>query len=136
MNQAKTSSTDFIVALQSVLYKPCRRCFEEIILGRLCAVGCITSWIQAANNDKRYKKVYHFIARIGMQSDRIQLFLIRWTLACRSLFPLESPITLVVDDAQSSVMVEKLKALGICTIRRIPFAETPFAMVVRSFRLG
>ena len=88
MSQVKTSPTNFIVALQSVLYKPCRRYFEEILLGCLCAVGCITSWIQAANNDKRYKKVYHFIARIGMQSDRIQLFLIRWTLAFVAFFHL------------------------------------------------
>ena len=87
MSQAKTSSTDYIVALQSVLYKPCRRYFEEILLGSLSAVGC-TSWIQGADNDKRYKKVYHFIARIGMQSDRIQLFLIRWTLAFVAFFHL------------------------------------------------
>ena len=120
MSQVKTSPTNFIVALQSVLYKPCR-CFEEILLGLLCAVG-YTSWIQGADNDKRYKNVYRFIPRIG---DRIQLFLIYWTLACRSLSPLESPITSVVDDAQSSVMFEKLKARDTCMIPHILTVETP-----------
>ena len=69
MSQAKTSPTDLIVSLQSVLYKPCRRYFETILFGSLLTVGCISSWILAGSQDKRYKKVYWFIARIGKQVD-------------------------------------------------------------------
>ena len=71
MSQAKTSPTDLIVSLQSVLYKPCRRYFETILFGSLLTVGCISSWILAGSQDKRYKKVYWFIARIGNQVEKI-----------------------------------------------------------------
>ena len=72
MSQVKTSPNDLIVSLESVIYKPCRRYFKEILLGCVLAVGCIGSWLLARYQDKRYRKAYKFIARIGEQDDKIQ----------------------------------------------------------------
>ena len=112
MNQAETLPTDLIISLQSVLFKPCRRYFEEILFGCVCAVGCITSWIHVGNNDGRYRKVYRFIARIGTQVDKIQRQLVLWLLANSNLFPIESPVMLVVDDTPVKRYGRKVEGAG------------------------
>ena len=112
MSQAKTSPTDLIVSLQSVLYKPCRLYFETILFSSLLTVGCITSWILAGSQDKRYKKVYRFIARIGNQVDKIQYKLLLWLLESSRLFPVELPIELVIDDSPIKRYGRKVEGAG------------------------
>ncbi len=112
MSQVKTSPNDLILSLQSVLYKPCRRYFETILFGSLLTVGCITSWILAGSQDKQYKKVYRFIARIGEQVDKIQCKLLLWLLESSRLFPIDLPIELVIDDSPIKRYGRKVEGAG------------------------
>ena len=112
MSQAKTSPTDLILSLRSVLYKPCRPYFAKILLGSLLTVGCISSWTLAGRQDKRYKKIYWFVARIGKQVDKIQDRLLRWLLESSRLFPLESLIELVIDDSPIKRYGRKVEGAG------------------------
>ena len=112
MSQVKTSPTDLILSLQSVLHKPCRHYFVKILLGSLLTVGCISSWTLAGRQDKRYKKIYWFVARIGKQVDKIQDRLLRWLLESSRLFPLESLIELVIDDSPIKRYGRKVEGAG------------------------
>ena len=112
MSQVKTSPNDLILSLQSVRYKPCRRYFETIIFGSLLTIGCITSWILTGSQDKQYKKVYRFIARIGEQVDKIQCKLLLWLLEFSRLFPIELPIELVIDDSSIKRYGRKVEGAG------------------------
>ena len=112
MSQAKTSPTVLILSLRSVLYKPCRPYFAKILLGSLLTVGCISSWMLAGRQDKRYKKIYSFIARIGRQVDKIQDRLLHWLLESSRLFPIESPIELVIDDTPIKRYGRKVEGAG------------------------
>jgi len=112
MGQVKTSPTNLIVSLQSVLCKPCRRYFETILFGSLLTFGCITSWILAGSQDKQYKKVYRFIARIGEQVDKIECKLFLWLHESGGLFPIELPIELVIDDSPIKRYGQKVEGAG------------------------
>ena len=112
MSQVETSPKDLIVSLQSVLYKPCRRYFETILFGSLLTVGCVTSWILAGSQDKQYRKVYKFIARIGKQVDKLQHRVLRWLLEFSRLFPIELPIELVIDDSPIKRYGRKVEGAG------------------------
>ena len=112
MSQAKTSPNDLIVSLESVIYKPCQRYFKEILLGCVLAIGCIGSWLLARYQDKRYRKAYKFIARIGEQDDKIQFGALRWLLESSGLFPAGFAIELIIDDSPIKRYGRKVEGAG------------------------
>ncbi len=63
----------FIITIQNVLSKGLRSWFVEIFFSALTVCGTVSSWILNSNEEKRYRKFYRYLQRLGRFDERIPI---------------------------------------------------------------
>lgn len=104
---------DFIITMESALYKPNRRWFSVLIWGALLACSTVASWIRASGQEHRYKKCYHHLRRVGMQNTAIRKTFVQWLIEQMKTTLLSGiRIQLAVDDSPIKRSGPKIEGAG------------------------
>ena len=80
LHNANYYLNNLIIALKSVLYKRTYQFFSEIILGTILVCGTVSQWIKAVQLQKKFRKEYHHLQRLGYVDSHLQLQYAQWVI--------------------------------------------------------
>jgi len=90
-----------IVAIQNVLVKGLRYWFAEIFFSALTVYGTVSFWIRNSNEEKRYRKFYHYLQRLGRFDERIQNACESWLVdALKHILKKVNVVRMALDDCR------------------------------------
>ena len=90
----------FIITIQNVLIKGLRFWFVEIFFSALTVCGTVSSLILNANEEKRYRKFYRYLQRLGRFDERIQNAYESWLIGVlKDALQKENVVRLALDDS-------------------------------------
>ena len=72
LHNANYYLNNLIIALKSVLYKRTCQFFTEIIWGTILVCGTVSQWIKAVQLQKKFRKEYHHLQRLGYFDSPLQ----------------------------------------------------------------
>lgn len=103
-----------IVAIQNVLGKGLRYWFAEIFFSALTVCGTVSSWICNSNEEKRYRKFYHYLQRLGRFDERIQNAYESWLIdALKLVLKKANVVRLALDDSPIKRYGPKIEGAGL-----------------------
>ena len=103
----------FIITIQNVLNKGLRFWFVEIFFSALTVCGTVSSWILNSNEEKRYRKFYRYLQRLGRFDERIQNAYESWLIgALKDALQKENVVRLALDDSPIKRYGPKIEGAG------------------------
>ena len=98
LHNANYYLNNLIIALKSVLYKRTCLFFSEIILGTILVCGTVSQWIKAVQLQKKFRKEYHHLQRLGYFDSPLQLQYAQWVIEQTIRFLPESACFIIACD--------------------------------------
>ena len=87
--------------------------FVEIFFSALTVCGTVSSWILNSNEEKRYRKFYRYLQRLGRFDERIQNAYESWLIgALKDALQKENVVRLALDDSPIKRYGPKIEGAG------------------------
>ena len=87
--------------------------FVEIFFSALTVCGTVSSWILNSNEEKRYRKFYRYLQRLGRFDERIQNAYESWLIGVlKNALQKENVVRLALDDSPIKRYGPKIEGAG------------------------